>query len=521
MINRQTVTRSQSDADFDQRTLGFISRRYGLLEKWPIPEICAFLITVIVMLLYRKLNQPEGGDSAIWDYVAQCILRGQVPYRDVVEIKSPLSAYLSAAAMFIGKLVGIRDVIAVRLVNVLMAGLLSSVTYVLGVRYFGSRIAAAIAFVIPLTPSHLTEWVLGGTEPKLPMILFGMVSLLFIAKQEPFWAGFFSMLACLCWQPGLMFTGVAVLIFSRYLTRWRNRAALKVIAGAVAPLLILILYFLWAGALSDLWSWTVAFNLRVYAPETARSLYETLAVLWKVLIRVFGFDLLFVAIAFAGLIAFSIERVKEIRKQGIQAHEGTSYRDALVITPLVYFGFCIINFQSGPDLIPLFPFIGLFAGYLIVRLSFRRQPERRIARVIPSFALIALLVLVFLRSTIFRTDPTETLQHQNERITAIARLLGPGDRIYVHGSVELLVLLNKANMNPYVFLDRGKDRWIAKRKGEDFHEIINEMESQAPKIVIASRLGKVAHRRELEGWIDDHYTRASLPGLEGIYVRGQ
>lgn len=515
------MTLSQSNATgtyADQRKPTVIWRLFVDAQKWPGPEICAFLITVIVMFLYRKLSQPEGGDSAIWDYVAQCILRGQVPYRDVVEIKSPLSAYLSAAAMFIGKSIGIRDVIAVRLLNVVMAGLLSTTTFLVGVTYLRNRLAASIAFVIPLTPPHFTEWVLGGTEPKLPMILFGMLSLLLIAKRKPFWAGFFSMLSCLCWQPGLMFTGVALLIFSRYLTSWRDRAALRAIVGAAVPLVIIVSYFFSAGALSDLWSWTVAFNLNVYAPETAKSLSQTLALLWRVSIRVFGFELLFVAFALAGLVAFLIERVKERFNRGIAADESSLFRDGLWIVPLAYLGFCLINFQSGPDLIPLFPFIGLFAGYLIVRLSALR-PEQRLARLIPPLVLIASMALILFRAATSRLPSATTLRDQDQQLAAVSALLEPADRIYVHGMLEILVLLNRPNMNPYIYLDRGKDDWIAKRRGGAFSEVVNEMESKAPKIVAVSRLGKVAHRREIEGWINEHYARVSLPGLDGIYVR--
>lgn len=510
------MTLSQSNPA--QRKSTVISRLFVDAEKWPGPEICAFLITVIVMLLYRKLNQAEGGDSAIWDYVAQCILRGQAPYRDVVEIKSPLSAYLSAAAMFIGKSFGIRDVIAVRLLNVVMAGLLSTTTFLVGVTYLRNRLAAAIAFVIPLTPPHFTEWVLGGTEPKLPMMVFGMLSLLLIAKRKPFWAGFFSMLSCLCWQPGLMFTGVALLVFSRYLTSWRDQAALRVIAGAAAPLIIVVLYFFSAGALSDLWSWTVAFNLNVYAPETAKSLSQTLALLWKVSIRVFGFDLVFVALGLAGLIAFSIERVKGRFNRGLVADESNLFRDGLWIVPIAYLGFCLINFQSGPDLIPLFPFIGLFTGYLIVRLS-AFLSESRLGLLAPTLVLIASLALILFRATISRPPAAPTLRDQDQQLAAVSTLLEPDDRIYVHGALEILVLLNRPNMNPFIYFDRGKDEWIAKRRGGRFSGVVAEMESQSPKIVSVSRLGKVAHRREIEGWIDEHYARVMLPGLEGIYVR--
>lgn len=497
-----------------------IWRQIGQIENWPRPEVVAFLITILVLILYRQLSQPEGGDSAIWDYVAQSILRGQVPYRDVVEIKAPLSAYLSATAMFIGKSVGIRDVIAVRLLNVVMAGCLSTVTFLVGVTYLRSRLAAALAVVIPLIPSHFAEWILGGTEPKLPMILFGMLSLLLVAKRKPFWAGFFSMLSCLCWQPGLMFTGVALLIFSRYLTSWRDLALLKVILGAAVPLAILFLFFFRLGALADLWSWTVAFNLNVYAPETAKSLSETLALLWRVLIRVFRFDLLVVALGFVGLIAFSIERIKDRFKQVVSTDESNLFRDGLMIAPLTYLAFCLINFQSGPDLIPLFPFIGLFAGYLIVRLS-GLGPRRRFAQVVPRLAFIAVLLLILFRAGTHRVTTGATLRDQDEQLSAVSKVLGPDDRIYVHGSVEILVLLNRPNLNPYIFLDRGKDNWIAKRTGGEFRGVIDEMESLAPKIVAISRLGKVAHRAELEHWVDDHYAKIGLPGHEGIYLRKQ
>lgn len=328
------------------------------------------------------------------------------------------------------------------------------------------------------------------------------------------------MLSCLCWQPGLMFTGVALLIFSRYLTSWRDLALLKVILGAAVPLAILFLYFFRLGALADLWSWTVAFNLNVYAPETVKSLSETLALMWRVLIRVFRFDLLLVALGFVGFISFSIERIKERFKHGTGVDESNIFRDGLLIAPLTYLAFCLINFQSGPDLIPFFPFIGLFAGYLIVRLSALR-PGQRFAQQVPRLAFIAILALILFRATTHRVPPGATLRDQDEQLAAISNALGPDDRIYVHGTVEILVLLNRPNLNQYIFLDRGKDNWIAKRTGGEFRGVIDEMESQAPKIVAISRLGKVAHRAELELWVDDHYAKIGLPGYVGIYLRKQ
>lgn len=485
-----------------------------------ILSAAAFAVSAGLMLLHRPWTQIEGGDEAIWDYVAQCILRGQIPYRDVVEIKAPLSAYLSAAAMFIGKSAGLRDIIAVRMLNVLMAGLLSSVTFLAGTAYLRSRLAALLAFLIALAPSHFAEWMVAGTEPKLPMILFGMVSLLLVARRKPFWAGLFSMLSCLCWQPGLMFSGVALLIFSRYLTSWRDPAVMKVALGALVPLAVLVLYFLSVGALADLWTWTIAYNFRVYAPETMKSLRDTTALLWKVSMRVFRFDLVFVALGVVGFITFGIERISEGLKRGFSSFEPDLFRDALLISPLIYLGFCLVNFQSGPDLIPLFPFIGLFAGWCLVKASGMRM-RLGLARPLPVVALIVLAALILFRAVTFKVDSGLTLQDQHRQVAAIGTLLGPEDRFYVHGTVEIPVLLNKPNLSPYIFLDRGKDDWIARRTPGAFQAVIREMETQAPKVVAISRMGKVAHRVELEQWVAEHYDKIELPGLDGIYLRKQ
>ncbi len=482
--------------------------------------VAAFVLAVAVVLMHKPWSQPEGGDEAIWDYVAQCIVRGQTPYRDVVEIKSPLSAYLSAAAMLLGRSAGVRDVIAVRILNVLMLGTLSSLILLIAVTFLDSRLAACIAVLVPLVPSHFAEWMVTGTEPKLPMILFGLFSLLFIARGKAFWSGFFSTLACLCWQPGLMFTAVALLMFSRYLTNWRDLEAIKVLLGAVVPLAAMIVYFYSLGALTDLWTWTVVYPVRVYAPETAKGLGATIGLLWRVSVRVFRFDLVLVALSGAGLVMFGIERVKARLKDGTLFESPCLREDAIVLLPVIYLTFCLINFQSGPDLIPLFPFVGLFAGWLIVRLGEARS-VRRLAPNVPTVALVALLGLIIFRSMTYKLEAGLTLQDQQKEFAAILSALAPDDRVYVHGSLEILVLLNRPNMNPYIFLDRGKDDWIAKQTPGGFPAILNKMESSSPKVVAISRLGKVAHRAELRNWVEGHYDQMDLPGYEGVYLRRQ
>jgi hypothetical protein len=313
-----------------------------------------------------------------------------------------------------------------------------------------------------------------------------------------------------------MFTGVAVLIFSRYLTSWRDRRALKVIAGASIPVAILVSYFLWKGALGELWSWTIVYPYTVFAPESASPLGESVESFWGVIRRELRWDTAFVLFALAGLVIYSATRIAGwIKyKESIEL-----FKDALIFPASIYLLFCIINFQNTPDLIPFLPFIGLFAAWLIIegaRVVARLWPRTEFA--IPAAAIITIALLIGFRSRNSARAEDE-LSFQDEEARIVASYLGPDDRIYVHGRSELLVLLNKPNLNKYIGLDTGADDYIARNKPNGFSDVINEMEAAAPKVLAITRLRNVHHRDEIQSWIDQHYDKVRFGQLRGIYLR--
>lgn len=496
------------------------------IENLPKPEILAFLFTLIVMFLYRELSQPEGGDSAIWDYVAQCILRGQIPYRDVVEIKTPGSAYLSAIAMWIGTRLGLRDLMAVRLMQMVLMGLLSTTTYLVALHYLRSRSAALIAFMVPLMSGYFVGWMLEGTQPKLSMTLFGMLTILLIGKDRPFWAGVCSMLSCLCWQPGLLFTGTAVLIFSRYFASWRDLRGLKVMTGAALPLVIVVLYFYSAGALKDFWTWTVAYNYNVYGPEGAKNLSDQLIHIWRVIWRVMGVKVILFVLGLAGLLMFIVERAGAKLKWTESLQSPLLFKDALIIAPAVYLTFCLVDFQAGPDLIPLFPFIGIFGGWFVVKTgrSIRRSQVinqkalfKRMTAVTPEVVPIALVITLACAAS--HKTQGAALREQSKTYQTLSDMLSPDDKIYASGAIEVLVLLKRPNLNPYIMWDKGKDIYVAKEKyGGSLAAIIDEIESQRPRLVALSRFKGVGLRAELERWVAEHYDK--LEGYnDSVYLR--
>jgi hypothetical protein len=377
----------------------------------------------------------------------------------------------------------------------------------------------------PLLSEKFALMMTKGTQPKLPMMLFGMLTLLLIARQRPFLSGFFSMLACLCWQPGLMFTGVAVLMFSRYLTSWKDGQALKVVAGAALPLAVLLSYFYALGALGELWSWTITYTYSVFGPEGQRRIDQALVQMWTITRQEIGSDLILWGLSAIGFAMFAWERIYEKFKARLSSVE--LYKDAILIPPIVYLIFCTVNFQGGPDLIPFLPFVGLFAGCFFVELGNAIAKKSLIKKgvssldwavVVPIAAICLSVLLLILRTTRYQ-PPTADLQSQRIAVRRLTDYLGPTDKIYVHATAEILVLLNRPNLNPYIALDSGADNYLAQQRAGGFQDVLAEIEADAPKLVAISRLRNVRHSRELEDWVREHYDELKMPGLNGIYIR--
>ena len=186
-----------------------------------------------------------------------------------------------------------------------------------------------------------------------------------------------------------------------------------------------------------------------------------------------------------------------------------------MIAPSVYLVFCLINFQAGPDLIPLFPFIAIFAAVFIVLATKRVRNGEWLARA----ALVMILCISLGRAALYRPYFGPSVQTQTQNAAEISKLLRPGDTVYVHGATEILVLLNIPNASPYIFLDWGKDEYVAASRSGGFASVLAEIESKAPKLVVLTWLQKVQHREELERWARENYDRVDLPGYPGAFLR--
>lgn len=476
-----------------------------------------WIVLVVAALVYSQSqfwSQPSGGDRANWDYFAQVIARGGVPYRDVVNIKSPLSAYIGAAAIAVTRPFGFRDVLAIRITFFLLAALTAAFTFLVAYDCFRSRRVAVLAATVMLTFSAFARFNGGGIQPKTPMVLFGLVSLWALMKDRPFSSGMFGMLSALSWQPGLLFVGAAGLGFSRYLTNWRDLRVVRLIAGAFIPLAILIAYLWAAGALESFYVWNIHFNATVYAPHESRSLANFFSHLSKLLNGFYQNSRDYFYLALVGLGIAVWQEVNRARKQGGRYLLESAPAHAVMISPLVYFAFCMIDIQSGPDLIPLLPFVAIFSAValqciveqtanLFARL--RAAASRGVVEGCASIVIVAFILYTNVNGAFFFESGFPTLKDQGPAVQEIVSHLEPGDKMFVYGRTEILVLSGLTSVSKYFLLDRGKARYLDQVEPGGFDGWIERLKSEHPKIVVLDRLGTDGALKPLEDWVAAEY----------------
>jgi hypothetical protein len=330
----------------------------------------AFVLAAVVYAALPVSRMPLRGDPANWVYFAQVLARGGAPYRDVVNIKTPLSAYLGAAAIHAGRLLGADELFAVRVAFLGLAALVVALTGVVAITFLGDLRVGIFASLAVLSADRFAEWNAAGVEPKTPMILFGLAALWAIRRDRPFAAGFFAMLSALSWQPGLVFLGAAVLGFSGDLTAWRGTRLVRLAAGAAVPLVLFLAHLVAAGALRDFYFWTVDYNWTVYRTRHLRPLSSFLPYLWARVQEDYRQDLPFFLLALPGLAILAIREARRLVRDPSDLPEAARSQ-ALLVAPIAYGTFCGVNFQGGRDLIPLLPFVGIFSGALWPKLSVR------------------------------------------------------------------------------------------------------------------------------------------------------
>jgi 4-amino-4-deoxy-L-arabinose transferase-like glycosyltransferase len=225
------------------------------------------LLTALALLAATSVMTPVSNDAGAYLAVADAILAGKLPYRDIFDHKTPGIYYTFAGALALSG----RSLWAVQVVQALavlaMAGLAGWLA-----RRLWSRLAGGLALLLALyggaayQGGHLTTeaWVALFTAAALAVLLHRPGR----APSGRAWlaAGVLVGLAALFKQTGLLALPALALWAVSIHGGWRQiaRRWLALAAGCAAPLLLTAAFFAVQGALPDLWRDAVWVNLSNY-----------------------------------------------------------------------------------------------------------------------------------------------------------------------------------------------------------------------------------------------------------------
>ncbi len=446
----------------------------------------AFAIVAAVCALIRDpLVKPITFDNQIYFYVAERVADGEPPHASLVDHKHQVPALLSGAAIAVGRLGGLDDVLSARLLSILAAGLTIAIVWLLVWRLSGRFLSAHLAALVMLTFPDFFHQAAMGLRPQLFVGLFTAWALHAFARGHCRRAGALAAAAFLSWQPAAVLgagLGLASLPAS---DRMRRITALGV--GAAATVLIYEAYFLWHGVLLEQLRQSYLIRASAGLVEVP-ALADTLSFFLRMGLWKFDSHLLF---PLTLLVALALTWGAAVVRPA-SAWRIASERPAVIASVLVAtFGlaFTALDHQAYPDLFILQPLIAAVVGVALGEAATRLAgvPRERLPWV--AFSMFAFLILGSAagRGRLFPQGEL-TLAKQRELAMQIDVLVEEYGPVWAIGCPHLLALRRIANHSPYGLLIDPKLRdYVDRREGGELTIPIND--GRPPGVILLARGG--------------------------------
>ena len=250
----------------------------------PLGPALAVLCGAVFLL--RGFDSVLTRDLALYAYAGQRVADGVPPYVGVMNRSGPLAHLVPGVGAWVGDLLDVDDLLAMRVTLLLVSVLIVWATYVLGREVFRSRAVGAATALFVATMPAVVIYAVGGPRDKTTMMLFLTVALVATVRGRWAWAGTCLALATLTWQPAFL-PGAATVAVAALLTPGRRVVALLrvVVAGALTTL-VFVVGFAVVGALPEALDGFIRIHLTAtYQP----GLDEDPEATWEAFREAFGF----------------------------------------------------------------------------------------------------------------------------------------------------------------------------------------------------------------------------------------
>ncbi|MFQ5646620.1 MAG: hypothetical protein ACE5GM_06805 [bacterium] len=429
-----------------------------------LPVISLLLGIIIINASYHKpFRQPVEHDFATLYYYTQEVGKGRLFYRDVWDVKAPLTFYLLSSVYRLHHRYPFIDyIVSVRLLLIGILFLSALIIFFLLDNWLNERWSALTAALIFASLTDQMLYACMGPTSKIMMNFTGLVSLWFVSRNRYGAAGLFAGLAFLNWQPGIAF--VIPFIFYLYQKRKTKifQAAVRYISFFFLPLVVMILYYWFNGALHYLYHTLYTFgtyrvSAHFHPQKTIKTIHEVVAGLGEK-------HLFYLSLAvFSGYPAFRLLQ-RFLSKPIDKAVIGKI--DLLFALSMATVTYSVVNFNWILDTVPFTPLVSVWSG-LFFSLPVWLLPLTENAKK-AYLAVTMLLILAYSLSNCVTYNLNRTvfeggIEHgKHFRIKKrvvfdrdyqeryIRRITGSSPRIFSLGSAEYLLLWELSNPIPFV-----------------------------------------------------------------------
>ena len=520
-------TKNMGNNNFYVRTINFLFGDYQ--NKFSNLILSLFLFTTSGFLyLQYGLKGFLHKDEALYAYMGQQLAKGVPPYISAFDIKTPMTAFLAGFGAWIGNQLEMDDLIAIRITFLLMGCAVVVAIYYLGSFLYKSAIHGLISACVFIAFYGFGRAAASGPNPKTPLVLFVVLSLLAISKKSYFWSAFFASLAFLTWQPA----GILLIVFFTFVllqtTSKTDRVdnIRKFLIGGSFPLIIVVLYFLVNNAIEDFVYSAFSYHFIYYISSKVS---ENISIIKRLLGLVYqihrGMSTMLYPIMLS-IISIPIMIMRQMNKFD-------SFLDMLrmdkwfpfYISLIFNFAWILFDIQSYPDLFIVLPYIAIiFAHWLYLLIKHIAQSiTEAVKHQLVGYTLITVVAFSILLGVYGnykwqRLTPYD-LETQSKWAMQIQNKIIKNQQFVVFGVTEILVLLDYTNDNKYVHWTNDEDEVREYQTGASLNYWLDSEIAPLYTVIILGSVKDPETKLQIIEWLKENEYSFERVGDWFVYTR--
>jgi len=420
--------------------------------RWrPDPLVLAVGLVALTVYSLHGVRGNLTRDVGLYAYAGQQVADGVPPYLGVLNRAGPLAHAIPGLGAVLARLVGVDDLLGMRVLFLVIAVLSVCGVYLLARDLLHSRMSGLVAASMFLCLPGFIHHASYGPRDKTAMVLFLVLALWAMCRRRWFTAGVLLGLAALVLQIALFVGGpalaVAVLMES---STWRRRLAslARVAAGGLLTLAVTVVYFLAVGAFDEFVQAYALINARYTGANPVTDSWRSD---WDTMVKGYGAALI---VTVAGLLAVPVFAGLALRTREGRDDPDTGTWAGLAAGTIGGTLWTLRDFDSWPDAFPLLPLAAVGTAALLQALTRRLQPRAALT------VAAAFVVVAGAAAVIEARDEDTRLDVQRASVRAMLRTLPEDATIISLEAPQPLVLSGRTNPTRHQMFPPGLDAYI-------------------------------------------------------------